>query len=122
MRWACRTYSSIARGVESADQMLKTADVQALFMRTICPGKYLAAVHGNIAAVNAAVEAGKTAGGTELIDGFTLANVHQQVLPALSGSVVAEDLNALGILETYSATAIVLAPGRRLCPPPAKPY
>ena len=37
-------YTSIARGIDSADQMVKTAEVKPLFFKTICPGKYLTAV------------------------------------------------------------------------------
>ena len=33
--------SSIAKGYEVADAVLKTADVQIVVNRTICPGKYI---------------------------------------------------------------------------------
>lgn len=102
-------YTSIAKGIESADQMVKTAVVTPLFFKTICPGKYLAAIHGNVAAVAASIAAGREVGGTEVVDGFILANVHSQILWALAGAVPHEDFNALGILETFSASSIVLA-------------
>ncbi len=102
-------YTSIARGIDSADQMVKTAEVKPLFFKTICPGKYITAVHGYVAAVTAAVEAGRETGGTAVVDGFILANVHEQILWALSGAVDHRDLNALGVIETYSAASIVLA-------------
>ena len=102
-------YTSIAKGIESADQMVKTAAVTPLFFKTICPGKYLAAVHGNVAAVTASIAAGREVGGTEVVDGFILASVHSQILWALSGAAKQDDLNALGVLETFSAASIVLA-------------
>ena len=102
-------YTSIAEGIESADQMVKTAAVTPLFFKTICPGKYLAAVHGNVAAVTASIAAGREVGGTEVVDGFILASVHSQILWALAGAVRQEDFNALGVLETFSAASIVLA-------------
>ena len=102
-------YTSIAKGIESADQMVKTAAVTPLFFKTICPGKFIAAVHGNTAAVNASVEAGRRTGGVVVVDGFTLANIHPDVLVALSGAYDTMERNALGILETFSASAIVLA-------------
>ena len=102
-------YTSIAKGIESADQMVKTAAVTPLFFKTICPGKYLAAIHGNVAAVTASIEAGREIGGNEVVDGFILANVHSQILWALAGAVPQEDFNALGVLETFSAASIVLA-------------
>ena len=51
-------FNSIAAGIDAADQMVKTAQVDPLFFKTICPGKFVAAVTGDVAAVNAAVEAG----------------------------------------------------------------
>ena len=54
-------FNSIAAGIDAADQMVKTAQVDPLFFKTICPGKFVAAVTGDVAAVNAAVEAGSTA-------------------------------------------------------------
>lgn len=102
-------YTSIAKGIASADQMVKTAAVTPLFFKTICPGKYLAAIHGNVAAVTASIEAGREIGGTEVVDGFVLANVHSQILWALTGAAPQEDFNALGVLETFSAASIVLA-------------
>ncbi len=102
-------YTSIAKGIESADQMVKTAAITPLFFKTICPGKYLAAIHGNVAAVTASIEAGREIGGTAVVDGFILASVHSQILWALSGAAKQDDLNALGVLETFSAASIVLA-------------
>lgn len=102
-------FSSIARGIESADQMVKAARVEPLFFKTVCPGKYLAAVRGNTASVNAAVDAGRDRGGVTVTDWFTLANLHPDVFPALCGASVVPPRNALGILESYSVPSIVLA-------------
>ena len=43
--------SSIAMGYEVQDAMLKAANVELLVARTICSGKYLVAVGGDVAAV-----------------------------------------------------------------------
>ncbi len=40
--------------------MLKAASVELLLARTICSGKYLAVVAGDVASVQASVEAGRT--------------------------------------------------------------
>ena len=44
-------FNSIAAGIDAADQMVKTAQVDPLFFKTICPGKFVAAVTGDVAAV-----------------------------------------------------------------------
>ena len=102
-------FSSIGKGIESADQMIKAADVEPLFFKTICPGKFLAAVYGNVAAVNASIGAGRQCGGVCIVDWFVLANIHPNVLTAFSGACDSPEKEALGILETFSASSIVLA-------------
>jgi microcompartment protein CcmL/EutN len=102
-------FSGIGKGIESSDQMVKAAAVAPLFFKTICPGKFLAAVHGEVAAVNASVAAGRQTGGVAVVDWFVLANIHPDVLEALSGAADSLEKDALGILETFSAASVVLA-------------
>ena len=54
--------SSIAKGFEIADTMLKTANVRMVVNRTICPGKYMVLVGGEVDAVSSGVEAGLAVG------------------------------------------------------------
>jgi microcompartment protein CcmL/EutN len=105
----CIELNSIARGYVVADAMLKAADVEILFNRTICPGKFMVMVSGDVAAINAAVATGLQVGGGEVVDDLIIANVHPDVFPAISGSRVIEHSAALGIIETFSVAAIVEA-------------
>lgn len=102
-------FSSITAGIDSTDQMLKSADVQTLFAKTICPGKYLCAVHGDVAAVQASLAAGKAQGKNFVVDSLHLANIHTDVLYAMSSSSDPKNLQALGSIETFSVAAAVLA-------------
>jgi microcompartment protein CcmL/EutN len=43
--------NSIAKGFEVCDAMAKTANVTVLVAKTICPGKYIIMVGGDVAAV-----------------------------------------------------------------------
>ena len=45
----------------SCDAMLKAADVDLVLSRSICSGKYMVMVRGDVAAVQAAVSAGSQA-------------------------------------------------------------
>ncbi|MEL7940343.1 BMC domain-containing protein [Pseudomonas delhiensis] len=101
--------TSIARGVQLADLMLKSADVQLLAAKTICPGKYIAMVGGEVAAVRQAVQAGAAEGGQMLVDQFVLANIHESVLPAISGVNPVDEPRALGVVETFSVAACIEA-------------
>jgi len=105
----CLEVNSIARGYLVADAMLKAANVEMLFNRTICPGKFMVMVSGDVSAVNVAVEAGLSIGGGDIIDDLIIANVHPDVFPAISGTRDVEQTGALGIIETFSVAAIIEA-------------
>jgi microcompartment protein CcmL/EutN len=101
--------SSIAKGIEVTDAMLKSADVELLTAKTICPGKYIVMIGGEVAAVNQSVVAGEALAGHLLVDQFVLNNIHASVLPAISGVTQVEQVLALGIVETYSVAACIAA-------------
>ena len=48
-------FGSIARGIYAADQMVKTSDVEIVTANSVCPGKYIAIVHGDVSSVETAV-------------------------------------------------------------------
>ncbi|MCE5308255.1 MAG: BMC domain-containing protein [Acidobacteriales bacterium] len=98
---------SIAAGMEVADAMLKAADVELVLARSICSGKYMVMVRGDVSAVNASIEAGSVAGNFSLIDTFIAPNVHESLFPALSGTSKVEKLEALGVIEAFSVAALL---------------
>ena len=57
---------SIPLGVLAGDQMVKTAQVELVTAQTVCAGKYIVIVTGEVAAVKESVEAGKTVAGSRL--------------------------------------------------------
>ena len=50
-------FKTVSSGMRAADRMVKTAEVELLQADTVCPGKFLALISGDLSAVNAAVEA-----------------------------------------------------------------
>ncbi|CAA0125053.1 Carbon dioxide-concentrating mechanism protein CcmK [BD1-7 clade bacterium] len=101
--------NSIARGYLVGDAMLKAASVTILFNRTICPGKFMVMISGDVAAVEAGMDAGLDIGGETIVDDLIIPNVHQDVFPAISGTRVIEATAALGIIETFSVASIIEA-------------
>lgn len=101
--------SSIARGFTVEDAMIKAAQVQVLMARTICSGKFLVAVAGDVAAVGAAVDAGAAAGKGYVIEKRHIARVHPSIFPAITGAVLLDpaQARALGVIETFSASSII---------------
>jgi len=101
--------SSMAKGYEVSDAMLKAAQVRLLLARTVCPGKYVVLVAGEVGDVSASVEAGAARAQESLVDRFVIPNIHPDVFPALEGTAVVSELQALGVLETFSVAAIIEA-------------
>ncbi len=101
--------TSIAKGVEIADTMVKTADVEILVAKSICPGKYIVLVGGDVAAVNQSIQAGLEVEPQVVVDHFIIPNVHSSILPAISGGVEVSKLQAIGVFETYSVAATIEA-------------
>ena len=64
--------TSIAAGYQVTDAMLKASDVDLLLSRSICSGKYMVMIRGDVAAVQAAVSAGIHSGSFSVIDSFVM--------------------------------------------------
>ena len=101
--------TSIAKGYEVADALLKAAKVQIVFNRTICPGKFMVMVAGETDAVNSSIATGLDIGGETVVDDLIIPNIHPDVFPAISGTRVVETTGALGIIETFSVASIIEA-------------
>lgn len=102
-------FKTVSSGMRAADRMVKTAEVDIIQADTVCPGKYIALISGELSAVKAAVEAASVADPEQLIDSFTLGNPHDSIFGALYGANEIGNPNALGVLETFSAAAAIVA-------------
>jgi len=101
--------SSLAKGYQVADAVLKRADVKIIVNRTICPGKYMVLIGGDVDAVSASIEEGVAVGAHTVVDHFIIPNVHPDVFPAISGVSRVPELKALGIIEGFSVASIIEA-------------
>ena len=101
--------NSIAAGILVGDAMVKRAPVQLLDARSICPGKFMVLVGGETAPVEEAMQAGRAAAESAIVDQLFLPNVHRGVFPAIAGAVEMEHVEALGIIETFSVASAVVA-------------
>ncbi len=101
--------SSIAKGVESADAMCKTAGVRLDKAGAMSRGKFLILVSGPVGEVESAMKAGIDMAAQSRIADFIIRNVHEQVVNALEKKVPADKLEAVGIIETRDASPIIYA-------------
>lgn len=102
--------NSIPLGVLAGDQMVKTAQVDLVTAQTVCAGKYIVIVSGEVAAVRSAVTAGEASAQHALVDTLVIPNVDERVIAAMAGACPAEQVQAVGVVETFSlACAIQVA-------------
>ncbi len=104
-------FNSIARGIYAADQMVKISEVEIATATTTCPGKYIAIVYGDVAAVQSSVGIGEKTAGEYYVDSIVIPNVDKGVFPAITGATMPSNgIRALGIMESFSlATMIICA-------------
>ena len=102
-------FKTTATGVTAADAMVKTSDVEIVEAQTVCPGKYIAIITGDLSAVKAAVDTAVATYEDKCIDSFVLGNPHESLFPAIYGTAQPEKIDALGILETYDVAALIVA-------------
>lgn len=99
--------NSIAKGIEVADIVLKTAAVNLVFSRAGCPGKYYLLFTGEVAAVQASLDAAHVVGGGHVMDSCVIPRVHPQVIKAINMTSMPETMRAVGVMEFFSVTASV---------------
>lgn len=102
-------FTSIARGIYAADQMVKVSNVEIVTTGSVCPGKYIAIVHGDVAAVQNSVSVGEEVAGEFLVDSIVIPNVSPLVFPAITGTTMPEKIQALGIMESFSLATMVIS-------------
>ncbi|MBV6511103.1 MAG: BMC domain-containing protein [Ignavibacteriales bacterium] len=101
--------TSIAAGMQAADIMLKTSNVEMVLSRTICSGKYMTLIGGEVAAVQTAVDAAVETINFGVIDHFVIPNVHPDIFPAIAGHTGVQLLESLGIIESFSVASLIEA-------------
>lgn len=101
--------NNVTSGFLAADLIMKTAAVEVIFAKTVCPGKYLILFSGDISAVKASHDAACKQYASHVADSFVLGNPHESIFDAMLGVPQTDKLQALGIIETYSASSAVTA-------------
>ena len=101
--------SSIAQGAVIGDAMVKTAEVELLEARTLSPGKYWVLIGGEVGPVRASFRRGVEVAAETLLDSLLIPQIHDSVLAALAGIPQKLDHDALGVIETMTAAATIVA-------------
>lgn len=84
-------FKTTPAGITAADAMVKTSEVEIVEAQTVCPGKYIAIITGDLSAVKAAVDTAVTTYEDKCIDSFVLGNPHESIFPAIYGTTQVEE-------------------------------
>ena len=102
--------SSIASGIEVADAMLKTANINLIFAKASCPGKYYVLVNGQVSNVEKAVKVGSDMAKDFFISSLVLPRIHPKVALAVNmGGEIPDKVDAIGVMEFFSVTSSIIA-------------
>ena len=101
--------NSIAKGYETADAALKTSDIRLLSCHAGFPGKFYFLFKGYTSAVDMALKTAVSVGEGSIVDNTIIANVHEDVIKAMSMTTDVKLEGALGVMEFFSVTAAIYA-------------
>jgi len=102
-------FKSVARGLIVTDAMLKEANIGLVLGTTLCPGKYLTIVEGDIAAVQKAQDIADRLGGRQVFSSFVVSGINFEVINAISGNTVKLLKGSIGIIESIQMANLINA-------------
>jgi microcompartment protein CcmL/EutN len=102
-------WESLALGMKACDAVFKEAEVIPLVVRAVTPGRLVALFTGEVTAVEFAISAGRTVGADCLYDEVFLPKPHEGIVPAVGARSSPRDIASVGIIETSSLCAALLA-------------
>ena len=100
---------SIPVGIETADEMVKAANVKLLTASPTCPGKYIIIISGNVGAVKSSMNVGVRVAGHYMVGHHIINNVHESLPAAILGVTEVEKIGSIGVIETISGLSAVNA-------------
>ncbi|WP_070000607.1 BMC domain-containing protein [Cellulosilyticum sp. I15G10I2] len=102
-------FTSIAKGIECCDEMIKAASVNLIRASALCPGKYMVLIAGDTGSVKASIEDGIKKGAEYVVNELRIPHVHPQLIPALNGTNEVQLQDAVGVIEFYSIASAIKA-------------
>lgn len=107
-------FRSISKGIEVSDFMVKKSEVEIIYFKMICPGKFIVIINGNEDAIKEAIECGCELGTNQIVDKFIVNAVHTDIINGLKNKYKNGSKGAYGIMETSSICSGIKALDRML--------
>lgn len=102
-------FKSVSRGIQVTDSVIKAAKVNLILSTTLCPGKYLTIIEGEMGALETGVQVARSEGGMHLFSDMVIGGIDSKVLGAISGKVAEMPLGAVGIVESMQMANLINA-------------
>jgi bacterial microcompartment shell protein len=102
-------FSSLAKGIETADAMCKSAGVKLLKSISVSRGKQIVIVCGPLGEVETAMKTAICVGENFILEKYTIQNVHKDVFSAISKKHQVKNTEAVGIVETKNVIPAIFA-------------
>lgn len=94
-------FKSIAKGIEVSNDMVKKSFVEVLYLKSICPGKFLIIIAGETSQVKECVDYGLYKGSGYIVDNFIINAVHGDIVNGLKHKYKSmENITSIAVMET----------------------
>ena len=99
-------FKSIAKGIEVSNEIIKKFSVEVLYLKSICPGKFLIIVSGQTSYVNECIDYGLEFGNGYIVDSFVINAIAQEIIYGFKNKYEKLDnINSIGVVETNKVCA-----------------
>lgn len=99
-------FKSIAKGIEVSNEMVKKSFVEILYLKSICPGKFLIIICGETSYVNECINYGTELGEEYIIDSFLINSISREIINGFKNKYEKLDtINSIGVVETSKVCA-----------------
>jgi microcompartment protein CcmL/EutN len=105
-------FKSISKGIAVTDEMLKSAEVNLVLASTLCPGKYLTVLEGEVSAVENAVRTADRLGGRHVFSSEVISGINSEVIRAIGGKLASAPLGSMGIIEGLQMSNLISSADR----------
>ena len=92
-------FKSVSRGIKVADSMAKSASIKIIQASTLCPGKYVTILEGEISALKSAEKIAEAEGGRHLFSSSLISSIDEKIIGAIGGRLKDPEAGAIGVIE-----------------------
>lgn len=94
-------FKSIAKGIEVSNEIVKKSSVEVIYLKSICPGKFLIMILGETCYIKESIDYGLTKGDGYIVDSFIINSVSLDIINGLKNKYKKlESIKSIGVVET----------------------